>query len=669
MKLHELVVQNYGPLDQAIDFDGGLHVVFGPNESGKTLIVDALLLLLTGENEDDRVGQLPHGYVTLDEGDQIRRLDQGETILDRLVTVLDIDLTPHTFRNSFVIRSADSALDDEDRYYDRATDVVAESLVEDIQSVEKQVAKDGRITKGNRKLWDRQTDGYVETHRDRSRDLAENLKEFKEWAEAEDVPTLEARLFRAEREVRSKQNQVKELEAAETKQRIEIGRDRRRRLKKELEKREQLPDESTLESLEDQVEKASQAAEEAKSLELGRDRAYRLATRLAYGTLVLLLVGAVISAWSLSLLGVSVVTLFGAGLFTAVLAVVPAATSLFYWNKHRAAFDRLDDMTTTRTDVLRDATRFGIDAPSLTELRGELDRLKSRRNDLTESITDHHYFLRNNLDLSTETPSETLEVSDDVLKQLETALDAESDIDFAEEKLEEAQKQLEKLEERRKELEDELSDYRGKISSRLENLEEIPFTQYGLEQPTANVRTIDGLDQVIDRLNELIEKIETDADNARAAMDILESLERDERGAVEELFFGAESVVSEYFSTITDGRYESVNYDETSNSLEVKRDSGITLSPAELSQATFDQLYFSVRVAFAKQLLDPHTGFLVLDDAFLASDSTRLQRQGKILKDLQDEGWQIAYFTAQQETKDSLSTISDTEIKELDQLG
>jgi hypothetical protein len=84
VKLKEVHVDRYGPLRETLQFDDA-HVVYGPNESGKTLLVESLLLSLTGDRSvaGARVDESPEGYVALNGDGEVERLDEEETLLDR----------------------------------------------------------------------------------------------------------------------------------------------------------------------------------------------------------------------------------------------------------------------------------------------------------------------------------------------------------------------------------------------------------------------------------------------------------------------------------------------------------------------------------------------------------------------------------------------------------
>ena len=119
--------------------------------------------------------------------------------------------------------------------------------------------------------------------------------------------------------------------------------------------------------------------------------------------------------------------------------------------------------------------------------------------------------------------------------------------------------------------------------------------------------------------------------------------------------FGKDSPISQHFSEITGGVYQEVEFaqDETKK-IEVKLEDGSALDAEQLSGATYDQLYLSIRLALGEKLLKGNNGFFIMDDPFIKADKERLQRQIDILNRISQSGWQIIYFTAKDEVKDVL---------------
>ena len=162
------------------------------------------------------------------------------------------------------------------------------------------------------------------------------------------------------------------------------------------------------------------------------------------------------------------------------------------------------------------------------------------------------------------------------------------------------------------------------------------------------------------RLSDFIEEVEGIKENAKKAIEIFEKIGAEEEENVAKLF-GPESPASIKFEKITGGIYKSVEYDQENRRLWTHTQEHHSLSPDQLSKGTYDQLYLSIRLAMADNLLMNEPGFLILDDPFLASDSERLLNQIDILRSLVVEGWQIIYFSVKDEIYNALENDINSE--------
>lgn len=232
----------------------------------------------------------------------------------------------------------------------------------------------------------------------------------------------------------------------------------------------------------------------------------------------------------------------------------------------------------------------------------------------------------------------------------------------------------EQLEQKQSDLESRLDEITTKLDEHQDQLDAFerratelsppPFVE---STPSLQARTIDGLRDLADDVDKLISAIEWNADISKKAINILDTIKEEEEQKVATLF-DPDGPASTILSQLTDGRYTSVDYDPNSESLEVQTTDGQAFTPDQLSRGTRDQLYFAARLSLAKQLLGGDAGFLLLDDPFLAADSTRLQNGFETLHELADDGWQIVYLTAKQEVQDSMADEFGCDVYELEML-
>jgi len=148
-------------------------------------------------------------------------------------------------------------------------------------------------------------------------------------------------------------------------------------------------------------------------------------------------------------------------------------------------------------------------------------------------------------------------------------------------------------------------------------------------------------------------------DNILEIIEIFKDIETKEREKISKLL-SKKSMVAEYFKEITDGLYHEIRFDIDSAQVEVKRKDDQFIKIEHLSGGTYDQLYFTIRLALAEKILKDQPGFFILDDPFIKADSERLRRQIQMLKKICEFGWQVLYFTSKDEIVDSLKEDIDS---------
>ncbi|NCU16533.1 AAA family ATPase [Pallidibacillus pasinlerensis] len=107
-------------------------------------------------------------------------------------------------------------------------------------------------------------------------------------------------------------------------------------------------------------------------------------------------------------------------------------------------------------------------------------------------------------------------------------------------------------------------------------------------------------------------------------------------------------LASEYFSLLTDGNYERIQLDKEKDLLYVKRRDGMIFEPKELSQATGEQLYVSIRFALAITMSEQLKLPFLIDDGFVHFDGTRQVKMMELLGKL-SQHVQILYFTCHED--------------------
>lgn len=96
------------------------------------------------------------------------------------------------------------------------------------------------------------------------------------------------------------------------------------------------------------------------------------------------------------------------------------------------------------------------------------------------------------------------------------------------------------------------------------------------------------------------------------------------------------------FQTITGNEYETIMLDPDQDEFYVKRADGMMFSPQELSQATQEQLYISIRLALTLTMNERVRLPILIDDGFVNFDEKRLQQMIQVIKQTDQ---QIILFT------------------------
>lgn len=126
---------------------------------------------------------------------------------------------------------------------------------------------------------------------------------------------------------------------------------------------------------------------------------------------------------------------------------------------------------------------------------------------------------------------------------------------------------------------------------------------------------------------------------------------------------------SEYFRFLTKEEYSEV-YDPTNETkLMVKHKNGLAFEPKELSQATVEQLYISIRFAVASVWSREQRFPFMMDDSFVNFDHIRTVQALELMKKMTEEGEQLLFFTCHEHMKSLFEKVENTKIVELERTG
>jgi len=239
------------------------------------------------------------------------------------------------------------------------------------------------------------------------------------------------------------------------------------------------------------------------------------------------------------------------------------------------------------------------------------------------------------------------------IEKLKKYRDKSKDIEFDEEALNELKSEKEKIENKKYKLQISRDSYKSQLID-IEN----KANKLHIEEEKLLCSTYVDLESVKDKLNHFISENEENARKVREVIKIFEEIEQEEEKKVQELF-GIESPVSSYFEEITGGRYKAVEFIPDEAKIVITQKNGKKLEAKKLSGGAYDQLYFSIRLALGDKLMKGEKGFFIMDDPFIKADRGRLKQQLNVLKRISELGWQIVYFSAKDEIKESLKSEID----------
>jgi exonuclease SbcC len=794
VKLGSVRVDRYGPLSGIEhEFDGGLEVVYGPNESGKTLLLDALLRLCSPDAVDvlpdvGRVEEPPVGHAVLETGtvgdagahpDEPTAASAGTErhVLGDGTALDDVtDCTPRQLRNVFVVRDADLRLGDEHAFYDATARRLADLYTREIDAVREQLVDAGRLTPTTLNLARAEgKDDAREVH-ELAADLASRIEEYVAECREAGVEAAERERVEVATELERARRSLERQRVAETlatHERLSGQLDTVRTATTRLDDRDCT--EAGLDALEDAEDELARIADrldeaddrrdelraerrrltdrreelEAEHAQLERrlddiapveerlDR-YRDAAELAAGGTSLRPAAAVAVAAAIGAGAAAVAGVPSVALGLTALAAVAGAWTLYQHRSVRLAGDERQTVLTSARDAGLDVETIGDVAPAIHDLRDERDRpgerieaieqelaLAERR--LEDVVEEREAAIERRRELrrerrerlrdagvpdveayrdaveaaaalederraaaaslaerlgdpgSTAPMEERIEHWDAKLEELradasahdrDDATDPATDVAadaYDPDELDRLEDEVARLEDRLGDLDDRLADHEAAIDRFADELARLPTARFRDEPIGLAARSVDGLAATARDLETLVGEIERDADVSRAAIAALEDVRADEEAKLAELF-GPESIASETFASITDGRYEQVAYDPSGETLVVEAADGSRLTPRELSRGATDQLYLAARIGLADRLLAGEPGFLLLDDPLLPADPERLAAGFDALRRLAEDGWQVVYWTAKPEVGEELVSRHGVPCRQFDRL-
>ncbi len=220
MRIKEFLINRYGPLRSSgtvtlADFN----LLFGRNEAGKSLTIDALVKMLLGKglksfNDINRVEESPEGYVVVenDDGAEIK-LPEGGGLGE--ITGLDAA----DCRNIFITRNSDLALSEESGFYASVSNKLTGLKTEQIQRIMDNLEQIGEITPTGQFI-DSQPE-KLKTRLSKAKELLENIREMRPELNEAGFDQMEERAAGLEAAIEEKKERHAQLENARRREEYE----------------------------------------------------------------------------------------------------------------------------------------------------------------------------------------------------------------------------------------------------------------------------------------------------------------------------------------------------------------------------------------------------------------------------------------------------------------
>ena len=425
MRITDIEIDHYGPLSRFTHTcEPSIEVFYGPNESGKTLLMEAILKLLDSEISAvlpgvSRVDGAPRGHVGV-ELNGTRQQFSGK------VTLGDVSaISPHHLRNIFVIRDSDLALHDEHEFYDAVTEQIGDLHTSEIDAIQSRLVERGRLTSvSGRSLSSAKTHDDAAEVRDATRELQSDIQSYIQTTESNEIDEIEREYLSVTSKLQRCRSQLERQEAAKILDTYTTLSDRLETLKNANEALDENIDESTydelmdiereiesdtnsLNDLKDKLgelrEERSKYVERKESLEAEISRLESRDTELSrvedslesFRASYTGAIGASRGMQFAKLLAVTgfatggVAAVFGSIVTGIILTILGVVAGGWYLVQHRS----LKHAEQSRERAIRDAQDAGLDvttiddiAPAISDIRDDLSRIQHQTQDVETKI-------------------------------------------------------------------------------------------------------------------------------------------------------------------------------------------------------------------------------------------------------------------------------------------
>ncbi|SHN62146.1 ATP-binding protein [Fervidobacterium gondwanense] len=773
MRIKEINIKKYGPIENKVYKLGNFTLFYGPNESGKTMMVDAILRLLIGKKKGnssiykdikgiDRVSEDPAGFVLIDKNGEEVTISSGEF-------AKTFKIQPDELRGILIIRNSDLTItENESSVYSQVADKLVSTDINKIKVIRERIS-DRAVTTDRGEYKNQEGKKYKDKYNVANL-LVEEIEKLTSTLKEKKYDTMEIEMSELLEEQKQIEDTIKKVKLLKKKELVKDCKkllEDLKRIEKELSTVE-IYSENDLENIsvrESKIENTKKQLEGLEgeinrlreklnniSVEL-RDKNYYLPEKISLNNKAESLIdeissykqtyikkdvykrrAATLKKWSyIPLVAAGIIFLIflllnrnlilpfliSAGL--TVISIVCFAVlknTNNYLKKEEEEKNKIlsegsaifsmgfNDIAELEYEIMKSQKQFkefdeerkrlGFEETSHETFKNDLEKKHqellaelSREQDLYNKTllalkVANKEELKEKLEHKHLLDSERKKVRSILVKNLEvltnSKLNDNEPIELLEHTIESLLSQELALLENQSDEElgslirldiDELDEKNAEINQRLEKLRSAisifqntihkiaaEALRYGLSEclPVDDIDNlyISDIEKLKENLLKFIKELERQKEYDEIARNILSEIEVEEKSTISRLF--TESNLIKIFTDITDNRY-TVQYDDKKNRPVVIDGRGRTFEPYQLSAGTYDQLYFSIRLALAEQLFGNEKAFFILDDPFIKYDKNRLKKQLEKLFELSKQGWQFVYFTAKDEVLETLENL------------
>jgi len=222
MKIKEFSIGRYGPFPRRGPYIlGNFNLFWGKNETGKTMMVEALLKMIFKKESKlkDEFRGIDRVKDDIQEGEIVFADEKGKEY-EPAEFLNKLNLSPAEFRNVFVIRNSDLTIDES--YYPRITERLTGERIHEINNIIKNLRDLGKLTPKGDISDDRRYKKLFSKLKE-AKALIEQINTLKEEAKKKKVEEFERRLVELEEEINEYERKKKNLEDARKREDYEKG--------------------------------------------------------------------------------------------------------------------------------------------------------------------------------------------------------------------------------------------------------------------------------------------------------------------------------------------------------------------------------------------------------------------------------------------------------------